>query len=276
MIRAFFLYFLAGGFLGTLGWVNPALAAGQWQSSDYLQARLIAGPGTETVPGALEVKIAADWHAYWRMPGDGGLAPQFDWAHSTNVKDVKLLWPAPARFTIMDLHSFGYSDSVVFPITITPEDNNKPVQLALDLNMMVCHEICVPQFLTVTLDNSDATAQETPDAGLIRAARDSLPFLENRPGLKINNMVIGPEALVITAFSQRGFEQSDLFVEIDDDFLMLTAPPVITIDAEETRQALIKIPVPEDWDDPMALLDGKTVTLTLTDGTEAVEQSYHF
>lgn len=281
MTRVFFLYLLAAGFLLGQAWFNPAqAAAGEWQSSDYLQARLIGASSAwgedETFDGAIQVKIAEGWHAYWRTPGDGGLAPQFDWENSTNVKAAVVSWPAPTRFTIMGLHSFGYSDAVAFPVTITPEDKTKPAKLALDLNMMVCHEICVPQFLTVTMDIPAGAAQTAVEDGDVRAARETVSSLENRPGLKINNMVLGPEALVITAFAQRGYDDVDLFVEIDDESLIMTAPPEITIDEDEPRQARLKIPAPEGWDNLMTTLDGKTITLTLTDGRQAVEQFYKF
>ena len=61
------------------------------------------------------------WKTYWRMPGDAGIPPQFDWSGSQNVKSVEVLWPAPQRFIDSGGETVGYKDRVVFPLRIVPD-----------------------------------------------------------------------------------------------------------------------------------------------------------
>ena len=86
--------------------------------------------------------------------------------------------------------------------------------------------------------------------------------------------MIGPEAVVVTAFSQAGFGKADLFVETGDFYV--TAPPQITPDKNDPRRAMIRVAAPEGTENLAKEVSGKTVTLTLTNGRDAVEKTITF
>src|SRR5665647_485933 len=44
------------------------------------------------------VELEPAWKTYWRMPGDSGIPPQFDWAGSDNIAAIEVMFPIPGRF----------------------------------------------------------------------------------------------------------------------------------------------------------------------------------
>ena len=134
----------------------PAQAAsGPWVASDMGEARLVAAVeatgALENIPLGLELKLKPGWKTYWRSPGDAGLAPAVDWKGSGNLTSGKLNWPAPHRFTILGLETFGYKDAVVFPIDGIPATPGKALDLKAKVDLLVCEKLCVPKTLDLTL-----------------------------------------------------------------------------------------------------------------------------
>ena len=83
----------------------------------------------------------------------------------------------------------------------------------------------------------------------------------------------GPEALVVSACSERGFNGADLFIENDEVFM--TAQPEISVDPNDTRRAMIRVKPYEEG--PVSeLLAGKTLTLTFVAGGQAIEKDVGF
>ena len=94
--------------------------------------------------GGLDIRLDEGWKTYWRMPGDAGIPPQFNWSGSTNVKKVEVLWPAPQRFNDRGGETVDTRDRVVFPLQIMPIDAGAEVKLELSLFFGVCQDVCIP------------------------------------------------------------------------------------------------------------------------------------
>lgn len=108
---------------------------------------LIAGAGRATdgnYLAGLSLTMSEGWHTYWRQPGDSGIAPQFDWSGSRNLRHVEILWPVPQRFDAPDDVTYGYATHVVWPLRVVPVDPSQPVELSLMIYYGVCSDICVP------------------------------------------------------------------------------------------------------------------------------------
>ncbi len=268
-------------FILLLGLTTPAHALeGNWAESEYLKARIVTGNSAvghdKTITAGLDLAMKPGWHIYWRMPGDGGLAPSIGKGESQNLKDITIQWPSPIRFEFEGLYGFGYKDATLLPLTLTPEEPGNPLKLALKADIMVCNAICVPQKLDLTLDipSGDAKIDDAHDR-LIKGAQKKLPFTENRPDMKIENVVMGPTAIVVRAFLAQGFDGADLFVEGPESYVV--APPVITPEAKDPRYASLVINAPEGVDNMAASVMGKTLTLTLTNKKgQALERSFDF
>ncbi|MGD9918188.1 MAG: protein-disulfide reductase DsbD domain-containing protein [Paenirhodobacter sp.] len=125
---------------------------------------------------AIRIDLDPGWKTYWRTPGDAGVPPRIDFAGSHNVAGVKVIWPAPVVFDQNGLRTVGYHDEMILPLEITPADPSAPVRLNADLDMGVCHDICVPVQLEL---DADLDGPGAPDAE-IRAAMAAEPA--PRPG----------------------------------------------------------------------------------------------
>ena len=88
----------------------PALA--QPEPGPKVHARLVAedagvAPGG-TVTVALEEKIAAGWHTYWKNPGDAGAPTEIEWTLPPGWKAGPIQWPRPKRLPVGPLMDYGY------------------------------------------------------------------------------------------------------------------------------------------------------------------------
>lgn len=116
-----------------------------WQPDTLSRARMISGGMKDGIYHVgVEVSLKGNAHTYWRHPGDGGIPPDFNFKGSANLKQAKVLFPAPQRSGKPGEQIFGYGGEVVFPVQVVPKDPGKPVKLNLDFNYAACEKICVP------------------------------------------------------------------------------------------------------------------------------------
>ena len=128
---------------------RAALAADKspWSNDVRSGVRLVAGAnGKDDVAlrAGIEIKMQPGWKTYWRYPGDSGVPPRFDFSGSENLKDAKVLFPAPHLFTDETGHSLGYKNSAIFPLVVAPQQPGKPVRLRMKIEYAVCEKLCVP------------------------------------------------------------------------------------------------------------------------------------
>ena len=90
------------------------------------------------------IDLEPDWKTYWRVPGDAGIPPQFDWSGSLNLQTVDVRFPIPARFQDASGDAIGYHDKVVFPLSIKPANPNQGTRLKLNMFFAVCKGVCIP------------------------------------------------------------------------------------------------------------------------------------
>ena len=133
-----------------LGLFSPAgySLSSDWAISEKSKVRLIspmtASNNNNQLILALEYELEEEWKTYWKSPGGGGFPQKIIWNNSSNVKDIKILWPEPIEFEILGLKSIGYKDKVIFPLIVDIEDNQKQTNLNLNINYLVCKDVCIP------------------------------------------------------------------------------------------------------------------------------------
>ncbi|MCU0907548.1 MAG: hypothetical protein MUF73_08905 [Rhodobacteraceae bacterium] len=136
-------------------------------------------PGWQEPHGAhvagLALSLAPGWKTYWRVPGEAGIPPEFDWSGSRNVVRVIVHWPRPVAFDQAGMTSLGYGGEVVLPLEVVASDPDAPVQLAGTVRLGVCRDICIP----VTADLAAELASDLQARGQavphIRAALGRVP-----------------------------------------------------------------------------------------------------
>ena len=258
-----------------LGTYPAAASQSDWVKADYMKARLIAADAQGgAVDLAVQVQIDAGWHSYWRNPGDAGAPPRFDWAASENVADVAVSWQAPKRYDEFGFQTFGYSNDVYFPLVVTPKETSKPVTLNVTVQTMVCSDICIPQVFTMNADLPAGDGVLAAQSKIIEFEKRRIPSVEDIANLKLNSAVIGPDALVINVYAHDGFDDFDVFATGDE--IAFTIIPEITINKDDARTAMIKLPKPEDIDDLNAALKDQELSITIVSARRAIERKISF
>jgi DsbC/DsbD-like thiol-disulfide interchange protein len=178
-----------------------ALSAGQTAlaAEQPWSARLLKGAFVGDVWWAgLSINMVPGWKTYWRVPGDGGIAPSLALV-GNNLKSVRYDYPLPHRYVTEAGTTIGYKDEVVFPMAIEPVDALKPLQLQFKAFFGVCEEVCIPASLESDLvfDPAVADAREqamiadwfpripkTAGEGFVKQA--SVVMAGSKPALKLD------------------------------------------------------------------------------------------
>ena len=165
---------------------RPAAAvAGPWAEAKEAKVRLLsryaaAPPGGDAGLG-VEFQLAPGWHVYWKNAGDAGYAPALEPEGGALVAP-QLRYPVPSRFDLPGgLVAFGYEHEVVYPLDgrLAPGAPS-PVQLAAQLDYLVCAESCIPYTVRLALELPLAAPGAEPAldpnvAPLVDRGRDRLP-----------------------------------------------------------------------------------------------------
>ncbi|MGF1609850.1 MAG: protein-disulfide reductase DsbD family protein [Kiloniellales bacterium] len=254
-------------------------ASGPWLDHEHARVRLIAASETsgagEALRLGLQFELRPGWKIYWRSPGDAGYPPQLDWSDTPGLESAELRWPVPHRFTLFGLETFGYADQVVLPIVARPREAGAPLALEASLNYLVCSEICVPHDGMLTLALPAGPQTSSPDAYLIEQYESLVPGDGGDVGLSLEQayLVQPPDQagaaplLEVVARSTTPFAAPDLLVEAPPGFVF--DKPQVTLSEGGTR-ALLRL---DGARGPAAegVLEGKRLTLTLTDGQRGLE-----
>ena len=247
--------------------LSAALAAqSDWAETLQSRLRLLLVPGGDgTLSGGVEIALEPGWHTYWRAPGEAGIPPQFDFAGSENVASVEVHYPVPERYDDGTSLSLVYFDHVVFPLTVTPADPDKPVRLSLEARYGVCEEVCIP----AEAEASAELAPGAPDDPLARIAireawrRVPGPPLAGRPAVERVNLA-GESLEIEVAAPADG--SVDLFAEGPPDWY-IGQPAFVSRDGSTARFRLKLAGKPKD-----AEVAGQTFRFVTVAGGEAVEQ----
>jgi DsbC/DsbD-like thiol-disulfide interchange protein len=250
-----------------LGCVSAAAAALDHSAARLFQARGQHGAWT----AGLEITLAEGWKTYWRLPGDSGVPPQFDWSQSTNLAAVTIGWPAPRRFSDAAGEAIGYHDRLVLPLRVDPADPQKPVGLALSLFYAVCKDICIPVNEKLAIEIDPHAEGSAADQALLEDFASRIPSSSNTGSLpRIHALrVIGSGAesvLEVLVEGKLPAGSTDIFVEgFPKAYFRKPSAAEGVNDASRFR---LKI----DGLANAAELRGKELTLTLTSGSGSLVQ----
>ncbi|MFB6248682.1 MAG: protein-disulfide reductase DsbD family protein [Salinibacter sp.] len=141
------------------------------------EVRSIA-PG-EPFTVALRLEMEKGWHSYWKNPGDSGEPTTIDWALPAGFEAGAIQWPYPHRIPFGPMTSYGYSDEVVLPVTITPPDTlstGRTVTLSGTASWLICADICLPAEAQIERSVSVAsTPTPSPNAEAVATAQSKHP-----------------------------------------------------------------------------------------------------
>lgn len=149
-------YFLSGA-------LQAENLSSRWIADQYSRSRLFVG-GYDRDSGILhlgwQITLKEGWKTYWRSPGEAGLPPRWTWKDARNIRTIAVKWPLPELLHIFNVDTFVYHNEVILPIEVTVADDNKPVSLSLDLQYLICADICIPRKGDYSLDLSSLKNME--------------------------------------------------------------------------------------------------------------------
>jgi DsbC/DsbD-like thiol-disulfide interchange protein len=266
--------------------VLPARAqdASAWDAEAHAAARLIAGamvrtPDAAFVRAGIEIRLAPGWDTYWRVPGDSGVPPTFDFAGSGNVKSVTVLWPAPERFPDgAGGHSIGYLGRVILPLRITPEDAARASSVHLKLDYAICGNLCVPAEakLELKLTGNGAAEAKLERAELLVPRRVALGAGKGLAIRSVHREAEGAHERVVVEVAAPAGAPVTLFVEGPTPDLALPLPQHAgpagpAGPTAPTRRFTFEL----DGLPPGAQAKGATLTFTAVSGDDAIEVPAH-
>lgn len=270
---------LAIALAGMLAAVSgPAEAASSpWIEGNKFRARLVAGEvadasGAKRLMAGIELELERGWKTYWRMPGDTGVPPNFDFSASRKISTATVRYPAPVRLVDPAGQAVVYKDAVLFPVEIVAAgEGSDPLHLSVKLEIGVCEKICIPVFAKLDLDipRKPGAAGE---GALIAEAFARVPKRGKTLGpsdprlLNADLKVDGDKTrLEFTAEFPGGVDGADLFVEGPGTTYVPMPSKVGDTTGKRVRFAV------DLSKDEAAELKGKSLTVTLVAKSGASE-----
>ena len=157
---------------------NAIAKSSNWSVNETSKLRLISPysqNNTNDLLVGLEYQMNPGWKTYWKSPGDGGFAQTISWENSSNVKNVKILWPTPEEFEILGMISLGYQNNVIFPLQVEIKDKSQNTFLNLHVSYLICKDICVPGDASVFLEIPSGEKKSTDNYFHLERALSFLP-----------------------------------------------------------------------------------------------------
>lgn len=147
--------------------------------SHLISEQQVIAPGQE-FQLLLNLQLAPEWHAYWKNPGDAGMAPDIKWTLSQGIEVVSVDWPTPERYEMGEVVTFGYEDEVPFLVTFHADSSlmAKEVRIDAEIQSVVCSkENCVPGSANASLSLPVGKIAEAAagQKALFQKLRDELP-----------------------------------------------------------------------------------------------------
>jgi len=134
-------------------------------------------PG-HTLNLGLHFQLEKGWHVYWVNPGD---SPRLTWHLPPGITVGTMEWPTPRRLGTATIADFGYEDAVTLIVPIQAAASlpaKQPAQLAADVKVLVCREMCIPGKAQISLTlpiKSQPSPPDTSTSSLFAVARKALP-----------------------------------------------------------------------------------------------------
>ena len=246
-----------------------------WNRNDHASIRLVAASGATGTADSLRLglhfQLTPGWKIYWRSPGDAGFPPRIDWTGSTNVAAADVRWPAPVRFELFGLDTFGYGGEVVLPIDLKPRTKGAPVSVVAQVEYLVCETICVPHEARLTLSLPAGPAASSAHAHLIDRFVARVPGDGAGAGVAIDQVAFhrgtAPQ-ISVTARGAMPFAKPDAFIEGATGWSF--GKPSVSL-SDGGREAVLRIPARREAAEADTLV-GSALTVTFVDGERAAER----
>ncbi|GMQ48974.1 protein-disulfide reductase DsbD family protein [Vibrio sp. 10N] len=259
-------FYSAGSLAQSTGWIQDPM-------HPPVRVRALStghiNPDTRQMEMVLDVELDGDWKTYWRNPGEGGVAPEFDWSDSTNIDNVEWHWPVPAYYEQLGVLTLGYKHEVSFPLIVTITDPSQPILLKANLRLPSCTNICVITDYPIELAIDTSSLALDSDAAYLFGQGMSLTPKESSQ-VEIAQSYWDQQAQTLTLKLTADTMWSKPFVLVDGDDVAdeFFSQPKLTIEGK-TLYATYQV---SNWLGEANIAD-KTIQVTVSDELLLTETS---
>ncbi len=173
-----------------------SFAAQQYATGPHIEVFLLHSK-TTLVPGEnIELGVLfmpeAQWHTYWRNPGDSGEAPTIKWQVEQALSFGDIQWPLPKAIPIAHLVNYGYEGANLLMVEVDiPEvidrsmlNDKQELKITADVSWLVCKEDCIPGWATLSMHLPVAQSSEpSVHSELFEKTKTLLPSSQIKSGL---------------------------------------------------------------------------------------------
>jgi DsbC/DsbD-like thiol-disulfide interchange protein len=249
-----------------------ATTDGGWVVAGNSRARLHWCPKANDQTAAaspvafFELQLDPGWKTYWRMPGDAGVPPSFEWTEGSNVSSAVVYYPAPHRMADQGGEAVGYKTAVIFPIRLALRDPKLEVAPVVIANLGICKNICVPVEVKLTGDCYGASAEtaaalETVPRAPGQARADDPKLVSVTGSVKET-----PAKLIIDVDFGKNVTETDVLIEAPEGYFV-PLPIRASPDANGRAKFVVDLTKSIDVKD----LFGKELRLTMLSSKGAAE-----
>ena len=156
---------------------SPRLLGANQTAVDLILSARTAQPG-ETVLAGLRMKMAKDWHTYWRNAGEAGKSTEIAWTLPEGITAGEIQWPVPEKYDWVGLINYVFHGEAILliPLTIAADVPPGPLTLKGKVDWLECKEQCVPGHAEVSASLAIGPNSEPSEhAATIEAALGKLP-----------------------------------------------------------------------------------------------------
>lgn len=203
------------------------------------------------------ISLDPGWKTYWRMPGEAGIPPEFNWTTSVPA-EVEVLYPTPTRHADQSGEAVGYDTEVLFPVVVRAGGATS-VDVKLNLFFAVCKDICIP----ASAEAAITLGPLMKDAGGAARVGDALTHIPASGTAIADAKVVsdaGKPQLLLTLADR----PEDIFVETSGSAYFRA--PAFSADGKQARLVI------DNLKDP-AKLSGAQLKLTYRIGQRGFEQT---
>ena len=250
--------------------------ASEWKTGHNSRVRIISGEtdfsSKKPSYAGVQLQLSNGWKTYWRSPGDTGVPPSFDWSGSSNLKNIRILWPAPQKYKDEFSTTIGYAHEVILPLKITAKDTSKPVALKLRIGYGICDDICVPIEKSLKLTISP---RQSGYKTLLSRYRKMVPATVKSTGRTLNGFSIQKISInlkgkkpniIIDARVPTDTKKAELYVEASNGFYL-----PLPVEKKSTPGNHRRFFIDLTKGDPPKDLAGHTLAFTLVGNKTGIE-----
>ncbi len=179
---------------------------------------------------------------YWRNPGEMGLATEFNFKDSNNLKSAKLHWPVPTLYQENNITSYVYKENVDFVIETIANNTEKDIFLSVHSRFTICGETCETRNIDLETKLNSKVINNQPTE--ITNALSKTPQKNGTGGVEIlfiNEVNVGEENwLKIEVKTDQDLINPKLFVDAPDH---VSFDPVNYSITKEFNNQVINFPI---------------------------------